>query len=95
MGKMLQYTENNRVLMALLFVAIVAVIVLWNFYLKEKRRVDKIEGTVLGERRFYRAFAGEGGGPERLLEMPLYELRCGKGHSGKPVKKGCADELWL
>lgn len=57
MGKLLQYTENNRILMILLFVLIIAVIVLWNFYLKEKRRADKIEGTVLGERKFYKAFA--------------------------------------
>ena len=57
MGKLLQYTENNRILMVLLFVLIIAVIVLWNFYLKEKRRADKIEGTVLGERKFYKAFA--------------------------------------
>ena len=59
MGGILEYVENNMVVMSLLLAAVLAVIIIWNLYLKEKKRAAKIEESVLGERKFYGVFAEE------------------------------------
>ena len=59
MGGILEYIGNNMVVMSLLLAAVLAVIIIWNLYLKEKRRAAKIEESVLGERKFYGVFAEE------------------------------------
>lgn len=59
MGGILEYIGNNMVVMSLLLAAVLVVIIIWNLYLKEKRRAAKIEESVLGERKFYGVFAEE------------------------------------
>ena len=41
MGGILEYIGNNMVVMSLLLAAVLAVIIIWNLYLKEKRRAAK------------------------------------------------------
>ena len=38
MGGILEYIENNMVVMSLLLAAVLAVIIIWNLYLKEKKK---------------------------------------------------------
>ena len=57
MDKWIRYVEQNVLLLLCLFVAIVAMIVIWNLYRKEKQRAELVERKVSGERKFYQAFA--------------------------------------
>ena len=58
MEKLVTYINNNRFLFLLLLAAIVMAAVFWNLYRREKKRSDRAEAAVSGERKFYRLFSG-------------------------------------
>ena len=47
MGGILEYVENNMVVMSLLLAAVLAVIIIWNLYLKEKKEQPKLRSLYL------------------------------------------------
>ena len=47
MGGILEYIGNNMVVMSLLLAAVLAVIIIWNLYLKEKEEQPRLRSLYL------------------------------------------------
>lgn len=57
MDKIIHYAEQNFFLLTCLFAAVVAAVVMWNLYRREKRKTELVQKKIAGERRFYKAFS--------------------------------------
>ena len=57
MKEILKYAQNNIILLMLLLLTLILSAVLWNLYIREKRKAYRTEQSVRAEREFYQIFA--------------------------------------
>lgn len=57
MKKILIYAQDNIILFMLLLLALILTAVLWNLYIREKRKAARMEQSVAAERKFYQIFS--------------------------------------
>ena len=57
MKEILKYAQDNIILFMLLLLALVLSAVLWNLYIREKRKAARAERSVTAERKFYQIFS--------------------------------------